>query len=155
MLKIRLARAGAKKRPYYKIVIADARAPRDGKYIEKVGTYNPMLPKGDENRVKLITDRIKYWIGEGAQATDRVSIFLGNAGIMDKPTFNNPNKAKASDKTIERQKEKDEKLAAAKEAEAEASAVEEAPVEEVVAEEAPVEEAPVAENTEEEEKKED
>ena len=126
MLKIRLARAGAKKRPYYRIVVADVRAPRDGRYIEKLGTYNPMLPKDDENRVRLITDRVKYWLGEGAQPTDRVAIFLGNAGLIEKPKFNNPNKAKPSEKTLERQREKEEKLAAAKAAEEEAKASAEA-----------------------------
>ena len=142
MLKIRLARSGAKKRPYYRIVIADARAPRDGRFIEKVGTYNPMLPKTDENRIRLIEDRIKYWLGHGAQPTDRVAMFLGNAGIIEKPVFNNPEKAKPSAKTQERLKEREEKLKAAEEA-ANAPAEEaapEAPAEEAVAE-APAEEA--------------
>jgi len=143
MLKIRLARSGAKKRPYYRIVIADARAPRDGRFIEKVGTYNPMLPKTDENRIRLNEDRIKYWLGHGAQPTDRVAMFLGNAGIIEKPVFNNPEKAKPSAKTQERLKEREEKLKAAEEA-AKAPAEEAAPVEEAVAE-APAEEAAVEE----------
>ena len=138
MLKIRLTRSGTKKRPYYRIVIADARAPRDGRFIEKVGTYNPMLPKTDENRVRLLEERIKYWLGQGAQPTDRVAIFLGKAGIVEKPVFNNPEKAKPSAKTQERLKEREEKLKAAEEAAQEAA---NAPAEEAVAEEAPAEEA--------------
>lgn len=86
-LKIRLARAGAKKRPYYHIVIADSRSPRDGRFIEKVGSYNPMLPAEHEDRVRLVGERISYWLSEGAQATDRVARFLGNAGLADKPTY--------------------------------------------------------------------
>jgi len=165
MLKIRLARSGTKKRPYYRIVIADARSPRDGRFIEKVGTYNPMLPKTDENRVRLLEERIKYWLGQGAQPTDRVSIFLGNAGIIEKPVFNNPDKAKPSAKTTERLKEREEKVKAAAEAAEEAAnaPAEEAPAEEAVAdapaEEAAVEEAvaeaPAEEAAAEEEKKED
>tara|TARA_R110002124_G_scaffold278718_1_gene450844 strand:+ start:198 stop:701 length:504 start_codon:yes stop_codon:yes gene_type:complete len=166
MLKIRLTRSGTKKRPYYRIVVADARAPRDGRFIEKVGTYNPMLPKTDENRVRLLDERIKYWLGQGAQPTDRVAIFLGKAGIIEKPVFNNPEKAKPSEKTQERLKEREEKLKAAEEA-ANAPA-EEAPAEEAVAEaaaeeapaeeaaaEAPAEEAAAEDAPAEEEKKED
>ncbi len=144
MLKIRLARAGAKKRPYYRIVVADVRAPRDGRFIEKLGTYNPMLPKDDVNRVRLFEDRIKYWLGHGAQPTDRVAIFLGKAGIIEKPTFNNPKKAEPSAQTLERRREREEKLKAAAEAAAapaeEAAQAEEAPAEEAAAE-APAEEA--------------
>ena len=81
-LKIRLARAGAKKRPYYHIVVADSRSPRDGRFIEKVGSYNPMLPAEHEERIRLTHDRITYWLAEGALATDRVAKFLGNAGLM-------------------------------------------------------------------------
>ena len=81
-VKIRLARAGAKKRPYYKLVVANADAPRDGKFLEKVGTYNPMLPKDDENRVILIQDRIKYWMSVGAQPTERVEKFLEKAKLI-------------------------------------------------------------------------
>ena len=83
-VKIRLARGGAKKRPYYRIVVADERSPRDGKFIEKVGTYNPMLERDDENRVRLDHDRIKHWLGHGAQPTDRVARFLGEAGLAPK-----------------------------------------------------------------------
>lgn len=157
MLKIRLARSGAKKRPYYRIVIADARAPRDGRFIEKVGTYNPMLPKTDENRIRLNEDRIKYWLGHGAQPTDRVAMFLGNVGIIEKPVFNNPEKAKPSAKTQERLKEREEKLKAAEEAAnepAEEAVAEEAPAEEAVAE-APAEEAAAEEAPAEEAKAED
>jgi small subunit ribosomal protein S16 len=86
-LKIRLARAGAKKRPYYHIVIADSRSPRDGRFIEKVGSYNPMLPAEHEERIRLQQERIKHWLSEGAIATDRVARFLGNAGLMAKPVY--------------------------------------------------------------------
>ena len=80
-LKIRLARAGAKKRPYYRIVVADSRSPRDGRYIEKIGTYDPLLPKDSGERVKLVEERVKHWLGVGAQPTDRVLRFLDKAGI--------------------------------------------------------------------------
>jgi small subunit ribosomal protein S16 len=89
-MKIRLARGGSKKRPYYFIVAADSRMARDGRYIEKLGTYNPLLPKDDESRVKMDVERVKYWLGTGAQATDRVSRFLEAAGVLDKKTRNNP-----------------------------------------------------------------
>ncbi len=86
-LKIRLARAGAKKRPYYHIVVADSRSPRDGRFIEKVGSYNPMLPAEHEDRIRLQNERITHWLSEGALATDRVARFLGNAGLMEKPVY--------------------------------------------------------------------
>ncbi len=86
-LKIRLARAGAKKRPYYHIVVADSRSPRDGRFIERVGSYNPMLPADHAERVRLINDRITHWVSEGAVATDRVARFLGNAGLIPMPTW--------------------------------------------------------------------
>jgi small subunit ribosomal protein S16 len=86
-LKIRLARAGAKKRPYYHIVVADSRSPRDGRFIEKVGSYNPMLPAEHDDRVRLQPERIQHWVGQGAIATDRVARFLGHAGIGPKPTY--------------------------------------------------------------------
>ena len=86
-LKIRLARAGAKKRPYYHIVVADSRSPRDGRFIEKVGSYNPMLPSDHADRVKLEAERIAHWLGNGAQATDRVAKFLGHAGLAPMPVF--------------------------------------------------------------------
>lgn len=80
-VKIRLARGGAKKRPYYRVVVADARAPRDGDFIEKIGTYNPLLKKDDENRVTFKTDRIEHWLAQGAQPTERVAMFIKAAGI--------------------------------------------------------------------------
>ena len=86
-LKIRLARAGAKKRPYYHIVVADSRSPRDGRFIEKVGSYNPMLPAEHEDRIRLVGERISYWLSEGALATDRVARFLGKAGLAPMPAF--------------------------------------------------------------------
>lgn len=86
-LKIRLSRAGAKKRPYYHIVVADSRSPRDGRFIEKVGSYNPMLPSDHADRVRLVGERISHWLSNGAVATDRVARFLGNAGLVEKPTY--------------------------------------------------------------------
>ena len=86
-LKIRLARAGAKKRPYYHIVIADSRSPRDGRFIEKVGSYNPMLPSDHAERIRLQEDRLKHWLGHGAVATDRVARFLGKAGLIAMPAI--------------------------------------------------------------------
>ena len=83
-LKIRLARAGAKKRPYYHIVVADSRSPRDGRFLEKLGTYNPLLPKDSEERIKMDLERVQYWLGQGAQPTDRVARFLEAAGVKDK-----------------------------------------------------------------------
>src|SRR2546428_13421694 len=84
-LKIRLARGGAKKRPFYSIVVADARSPRDGRFIEKLGTYNPMLERGHADRVTLKEERLKHWLGVGAQPTERVARFLGDAGIVENP----------------------------------------------------------------------
>ena len=84
-LKIRLARGGAKKRPFYSIVVADSRSPRDGRFIEKLGTYNPMLERGHADRVTLKEERIRHWLGVGAQPTERVAKFLGNAGVIEKP----------------------------------------------------------------------
>ncbi len=86
-LKIRLARAGAKKRPYYHIVVADSRSPRDGRFIEKLGSYNPMLPADHADRVRLVDDRITHWLGQGALATDRVARFLGRAGLAPMPAW--------------------------------------------------------------------
>ena len=100
-LKIRLARAGAKKRPYYHIVIADSRSPRDGRFIEKVGAYNPMLPSEHADRIRLNDERIKHWLSEGAQATDRVARFLGNAGLAPKPTWNEQPKQSAPKKAAQ------------------------------------------------------
>jgi small subunit ribosomal protein S16 len=141
-LKIRLARGGAKKRPYYRIVVTDSRNPRDGKFIERVGHYNPLLPKDHDNRVKLEGERIAYWLGVGATPSDRVARFLGEAEIIPMPVQkNNPIKGKPGQKATERAEE----LAAAAAAPVEEAPVAEAPVEEAPVEEAPVEEAPVEE----------
>ncbi|HUH77441.1 MAG TPA: 30S ribosomal protein S16 [Devosia sp.] len=112
-LKIRLARGGTKKRPYYQIVIADARSPRDGRFIEKIGTFNPLLAKDAENRIVLDTERAKHWLSVGAQPTDRVARFLDTADLMKREARNNPNKAVPGDKAKERAEEKAAKLAAA------------------------------------------
>jgi len=130
-MKIRLARGGSKKRPFYRIVAADSRMPRDGRYIEKLGTYNPLLPKDSEERVKMDLDRVKYWMGEGAQVTDRVSRMLEAAGVIEKKERNNPKKGTPGKKAVERAEEKASKAAAA--AEAAAAPAEEAPAEEAAA----------------------
>jgi small subunit ribosomal protein S16 len=131
-VKIRLARGGSKKRPFYSIVIADIRAPRDGRFIEKIGTFNPLLAKDDENRVVLDTDRAKHWLEHGAQPTDRVLRFLDAAGLAKRDARSNPNKAKPGKKAEERAAEK--AAAAADAAEAAAAPAEEAPAEEAAAE---------------------
>jgi small subunit ribosomal protein S16 len=138
-MKIRLARAGSKKRPFYRIVAADSRMPRDGRFIEKLGTYNPLLPKDSEERVKMDMDRVNYWLGEGAQPTDRIARMLEAAGHREKAERNNPKKAEPGQKAKDRAEEKAEKAKAAEEAAA-APAEEEAPVEEAAVEEAPAEE---------------
>lgn len=137
-LKIRLARGGAKKRPYYRIVVADSRMPRDGRFIEKVGTYNPMLPK-DGERVKLEMDKIKVWIAKGAQPTDRVARFISQADAeaWTWERGNNPQKAEPGQKAKERAAEKAEKEAERKAAEEEAAAA--AAAAEAEASEAPAE----------------
>ncbi|MBP6030679.1 MAG: 30S ribosomal protein S16 [Sphingobium sp.] len=159
---IRLSRAGSKKRPYYRIVVADVRAPRDGKFIERIGSYNPLLAKTDEKRVVLDAERAKYWVSNGAQPTDRVARFLDAAGVKERAARNNPNKAVPGEKAKDRAEEKAAKVAEAEEAaktaaeEAAVAAAAPAPVEEAPvaeeaapaeapAEEAPAEEAPVAE----------
>ncbi|MCH4021976.1 MAG: 30S ribosomal protein S16 [Acetobacter sp.] len=116
-LKIRLARAGAKKRPYYHIVVADSRSPRDGRFIEKVGAYNPMLPSDHAERIRLVDERITYWLSQGAQATDRVARFLGNAGLAPKPVYSEQPKKSAPKKRAQERAAK----AAAKAAEAAAA----------------------------------
>ena len=142
-MKIRLARGGSKKRPFYRIVAADSRMPRDGRFIEKLGTYNPLLPKDSEDRVKMNMERVQYWLDQGAQPTDRISRFLEAAGAAEKKERNNPNKAKPGKKAQERA---DEKAAKAAEAEEAANAPEEAPAEEeAMAEEAVTEDAPAEE----------
>jgi small subunit ribosomal protein S16 len=120
-LSIRLSRGGSKKRPYYRIVVADARSPRDGKFIEKLGTYNPLLAKDDDKRIVLDSDRAKHWLGVGAQPTDRVARFLDAAGVRERAARNNPNKGKPGEKANERAEERAEKLKAQQEAEAAAA----------------------------------
>ena len=164
MLKIRMSRGGAKKRPFYKIVIADSRRPRDGKFIEKVGFFNPLLPKDKKERLNLDTDRIKYWLSQGAQPSDRVARFLGQENIIPMPAQkNNPIKAKPKKKAQEKLKAAEEAKKAAEAAAAapaveslaaeETPAVEAAPAEQApVAESAPAEQAPAAEEAPEEKK---
>ena len=177
MLKIRLARGGAKKRPYYHIVVADSRSPRDGRFLEKVGSYNPMLPRdGEQKRVNLNVERIQHWLSKGAQPTDRVARFLSKdetlGATVKWQAGNNPNKAKPGKKAEERaaeraQREADraeaeaaakveaaeaaarakEEAAAAAEAAKNAPAAEEAPAE-AAAEEAPAAEAAAEETAE-------
>ena len=114
-VKIRLARGGAKKRPFYRIVVADERAPRDGRFIEKVGTYNPLLKSDDAQRVTLDLERIQHWIDKGAQPTDRVLRFLDQAGVAKREARNNPKKAEPGTKAKERAEAKRQKEEAAKE----------------------------------------
>ncbi len=154
---IRLSRGGSKKRPYYKIVVADERSARDGKFIERIGSYNPLLAKDDANRVVLDSDRAKHWLSVGAQPTDRVARFLDAAGVRERAARSNPNKGKPGEKAVERKEEQEKRVADAAEAAAAAAAApapepevvedvvaaEEAPAEQVVAEEAAVEEAAV------------
>ena len=113
---IRLSRGGAKKRPYYRIVVADSRASRDGKYLEQIGTYNPLLAKDDENRVKLDEDRARHWLSVGAKPSDRVHRFLDAAGILERAPSNNPNKGEPGEAAKERAEEKAAKAAEAEEA---------------------------------------
>ncbi len=102
-LKIRLARAGAKKRPYYHIVVADSRSPRDGRFIEKLGSYNPMLPADHAERVRLVDARVQHWLSQGALATDRVARFLGKAGLAPMPAWREqPQKSAPKKKAQER-----------------------------------------------------
>ncbi|KIC51940.1 30S ribosomal protein S16 [Tateyamaria sp. ANG-S1] len=124
-MKIRLARGGSKKRPFYRIVAADSRMPRDGRYIEKLGTYNPLLPKDSEERVKMNMERVQYWLGQGAQPTDRISRMLEAAGVVEKKDRNNPKKGEPGQKAKDRAEEKAAKAAEASEAPAEEAAAEE------------------------------
>ena len=161
-VSIRLSRGGSKKRPHYKVVVSNSRAPRDGAYLEQVGTYNPLLAKDDENRVKLVEDRLRYWLSVGAQPTDRVARMLDKAGIKERAATSNPAKGEPGKKAKDRAEDKAKKTAeaeeaaeAAKIAAAEAAAApapeaapeEAAPeahtAEEAASEEAPVEAAPV------------
>ncbi len=134
-MKIRLARGGSKKRPHYSVVAADSRMARDGRFVEKLGTYNPLLPKDSEERVKLNMERIQYWLGDGAQPTDRVSRFLEAAGVLAKKDRANLKKGTPGKKATDRVEEKAAKAAAAAEAAAAPAPVEEAPAEEAAAEE--------------------
>jgi small subunit ribosomal protein S16 len=161
MLKIRMSRGGAKKRPFYKIVVADSRRPRDGKFIEKVGFFNPLLPKDKKERLNLDIDRIKYWLAQGAQPSERIARFLGQAEVIPMPAQrNNPIKAKPKKKAQEKLKAAAEAKKAAEAAPAETPAAEAAPAEAAPAETtaAPAEttaapaETPAAEAAEEEKK---
>jgi small subunit ribosomal protein S16 len=155
-LKIRLARGGAKKRPFYRIVVAEASSPRDGRYVERVGTYNPMVPKDHDQRLIINGERITFWLGKGAKPTERVQKMLASAGLMAAPVLRDqPKKSAPGKKRAEREAEAAEAAAAAAEAaaaeaeaaaaaEAEAAAAE-APVEEAAAEDAPAAEAPAEE----------
>ena len=142
-LKIRMSRGGAKKRPFYHIVVADSRNPRDGRYIERVGSYNPMLSKEHPDRVVLNSDRIKHWLDQGAQPSDRVAKFLGRAEIIPMPApRNNPKQSQPRPKTVARMKAAEEaKAAGAKAAPAEAARAEDAPAAAAAAEEPAAEEA--------------
>ncbi len=116
-LKIRLARGGAKKRPFYRIVVADSRMPRDGRFKEKIGTYNPMVPREHDQRLVLKEERVKYWLSVGAQPTDRVARMLSQLGFCEKPVVREQTKqSKPKQKAQERLKEREEKAAAAAEA---------------------------------------
>lgn len=147
-LTIRMARGGRKGRPFYRIVVADKRMPRDGRFIERLGTYDPLLDQGHDQRVTLNTERIKHWLGEGAKPSDRVARLLGQAGVIKMPTYNEtPQKSAPGEKAKERVLEKEEKAKAAAEAakeakeaaKAEKEAAAAAPAEEAPAEEAPAE----------------
>ena len=135
---IRLARGGSKKRPFYRIVVADSRRPRDGRFIEKLGTYNPLLPKDSEERVKMDIERVREWLGKGARVTDRIARFLEAAGEMEKTERSNPQKAKPGKKAEERAAEKAEKEEAKRAAAEEAA---NAPADDAAAEDAPAEDA--------------
>ncbi|KPF88541.1 MAG: 30S ribosomal protein S16 [Sphingomonadales bacterium] len=140
-VSLRLSRGGSKKRPYYKVVVANSRSPRDGAYLEQVGTYNPLLAKDDANRVRLVEDRVRYWLGVGAQPTDRVARMLDKAGIKERAATNNPNKGEPGKKAKERAEERAAKIAEAEEAKREAEEAAAAAAAAPAAEEAPAEEA--------------
>lgn len=149
-LKIRLARGGAKKRPYYRIVVAEASAPRDGRFVERIGSYNPMVPKDHPERLTLDGERATYWMSKGAKPTERVQKMMAGLGLVDAPEIREqPKKSAPGKKRAEREEEAAAAAAAAAEeaAAAEAAAAEEAaaPAEEALAEEAPAEEAPAEE----------
>ena len=152
-LKIRLSRGGSKKRPFYRIVVAEAAAPRDGRYVERVGHYNPMVPKEHENRLSVNSDRVKFWMNKGAKPTDRVHKLLALADILKAPEIRKqPKKSAVGRKRAEREAEEAEAKAAdaaavaeteaaAEDAQAEAAPLEEAPAEDTLAEDAPAEAA--------------
>ena len=154
-LKIRLSRGGAKKRPFYRVVVADSRKPRDGRFIERIGSYNPMVPKDHPERFVINEERAKHWLGVGALPTNRVAQYLSGLGMVEKPAIPvQTKKDKPRAKTLERMKEQEEKAAveeaaqadeASEEAAAEEVPAEEAPSEEAAAEEVPAEEAPLEE----------
>ena len=145
-LKIRLARGGAKKRPFYRIVVAEASAPRDGRYVERVGTYNPMVPKDHDQRLTLKAERIIYWLGQGAQPTERVQKMLAGAGLAKAPVIREqPKKSAPGRKRAEREAEEAAAAVDAAEAAAGTAAAAEAPAEGPPAEEAAAEEAPAEE----------
>ena len=142
-LRIRLSRGGAKKRPYYRVVVADSRRARDGRFIERIGSLNPMVPKDHPERFTIDEERVKYWLGVGATPTDRLARYLGNMGLVaERKVPEQTKKHLPKSKAQEREAEKAEKAQAAKEAAAEAAA---APAGEAPAEEAPAEEAAAAE----------
>lgn len=140
-ISMRLSRGGSKKRPYYKIVVANSRAPRDGKYLEQIGVYNPLLAKDSGERVKLNEERAKHWLSVGAQPTDRVARFLDTMGIKERKATVNLKKGEPGEKAKERAEEKAAKIAEAEEAARAAEEAKNAPAEAPAAEEAPAEEA--------------
>ena len=151
-LKIRLSRGGAKKRPFYRVVVADSRSPRDGRFIERIGSYNPMLQKDDPNRFIINEERAKHWLGVGAQPSDRMARKLSTLGLVEKPDIpEQTKKDKPRAKTLERMKENEEKekaiadAPAAEKTLAEKAAAEEVPAEEAPAEKAAAEEVPAEE----------
>lgn len=152
-LKIRLSRGGAKKRPFYRIVVADSRSPRDGRYIEKIGTFNPLLPRDSAERIQLDVERAKHWLSNGALPTDRVHRFLDAEGLLKREARNNPEKGKPGKKRIEREEAKraaeEEKAAAAAEEEAnDAAAAAEEEAGEAATDETAAEDAAEAEKAE-------
>jgi small subunit ribosomal protein S16 len=142
-ISIRLSRGGAKKRPYYRIVVATSKSPRDGKYLEQIGTYNPLLAKDSPERIKLVEDRARYWLGVGAQPTDRVARFLDAAGIRERAARENLKKGVPGEKAKSRAEDRAAKLAEAEEAAR--AAEEEAKAAAAAAAEAPAEDANAAE----------
>ena len=129
-MKIRLARGGSKKRPFYRIVAADSRSPRDGRYVEKLGTYDPLLPRDDENRIKMNVERVQHWLERGAEPTDRIARMLEAAGLRPAKTRSNPKKAEPGAKAMKRAEERTARAKAAEEAaDAPAEEAAEAPAE--------------------------